>query len=130
MVDNSTATVIVVDDDASIRRALKTQLQILGLNVLVMESALELLASEIPTENALFLLDVHLPGMNGIELCESLATARPGLRTVLMTGHSDRQTRQLMRRVKPAACLFKPFDENALLRVIRKALPNVPNLPH
>jgi FixJ family two-component response regulator len=126
----STATVIVVDDDASIRRSLQTLLQVLKFNVVVFPSAEGLLASELPTDPACLLLDVYLPGMSGIELCRNLATSGRHLPTVLMTGRDDRQTRQMMLEAKPVACLFKPFDEKTLLRVIRKALRNAPNLPH
>jgi FixJ family two-component response regulator len=92
--------VIVVDDDVSIRRALRTQLQILGFNVSVFESAEELLASEFPTDNACLLLDVYMPGMSGIELCRSLAASGRHLPTILMTCHDDEQTRKIMREAK------------------------------
>src|SRR5208282_6865614 len=81
----STATVIVVDDDASVRRALRRQLQILGFNVLDFESAEELLASESPTGDACLLLDIYMPGMNGIELCRSLASSGRHLPTILIS---------------------------------------------
>src|SRR6266436_10379807 len=68
----STATVIVVDDDASMRRALRRQLQILGFDVLDFGSAEEFLTSELPTGDACLLLDVYMPAMNGIELCRKL----------------------------------------------------------
>jgi FixJ family two-component response regulator len=126
---NSTATVIVVDDDASICRALERQLQILGFNALVFHSAEELLAGEFPTDNACLLLDVYMPGMGGIELCQSLVAAGRHLPTILMSGQDDRGTRQMMREAKSIARLFKPFDEKSLLRAIRKALPNRSDLP-
>jgi len=66
------ATVVVVDDDASIRRALRWQLQILGFNVLDFGSAEEFLSSEIPTGDVCLLLDVYMPGMSGVELCGKL----------------------------------------------------------
>ena len=47
------------------------ELQILGFDVLVLQSAEELLACEFPTDNACLLLDVYMPGMSGIELCQS-----------------------------------------------------------
>jgi len=117
---------IVVDDDASIRRALRTLLQILGFNVLVFQSAEELLASEFPTDNACLLLDVYMPGMSGIELCRSLVASGRHLPTLLMSGRDDERTRRIMRETKSIARLFKPFDEKTLLRAIRKALPNRP----
>ncbi len=126
----STATVIVVDDDAFVRRALRTQLQILGFNVLDFPSAQEFLLSEFPTGDACLLLDIYMPGMTGVELCRSMAASGRHLPTILISGRDDRQTRQMMREANPIASLLKPFDEKTLLRAIRKALPNQLNLPH
>ncbi len=125
----STATVIVVDDDPSIRRALRRQLQILGFGVLDFESAEEFLASEPPTGDACLLLDVYMPGMTGIELYRSLVASGRDLPTILISGRDDQQTRQMMRKANPIATLLKPFDEKKLLSAIRKALPNRSNLP-
>jgi FixJ family two-component response regulator len=125
-----TATIIVVDDDTSIRRALRRQLQILGFNVLDFESAEEFLASEIPTADACLLLDVYMPGMTGIALCRSMAASGRHLPTILISGRDDPQTRKAMREANPIARLLKPFDEKSLLRAIKKALPNLTNLPH
>src|SRR5260370_18969872 len=124
-----TATVIVVDDDTSIRRALRRQLQILGFGVLDFESAEEFLASEPPTGDACLLLDVYMPGMTGIELYRSLVASGRDLPTILISGPHDQQTRQMMRKANPIATLLKPFDEKKLLSAIRKALPNRSNLP-
>ena len=126
----STATVIVVDDDVSVRRALRTQLQILGFNVLDFPSAEEFLASGFPTGDACLLLDVYMPGMNGVELCRSLVASGRHLPTILISGRDDRQTRQMMREANPIASLLKPFDEKTLLQAIRKALPDRLSLPH
>ena len=125
-----TATVIVVDDDASIRRALRRQLQILGFNVLDFGSAEEFLASDIPTDGACLLLDVYMPAMTGIELCGKLAETGRRLPTILISGRDDAHTKKMIREAKPIASLLKPFDEKSLLRAIRKALPNQSNLPH
>jgi two-component system, chemotaxis family, CheB/CheR fusion protein len=124
--NKSTATVIVVDDDASIRRALRRQLQILGFNVLDFQSAQEFLMSDIPTGDACLLLDVFMPGMTGIELCRNLKASGRCLPTILISGRDDLQTRKMMRDAHPVASLLKPFDEKNLLRAIRKALPNRP----
>ena len=120
----------MVDDDASIRRALRRQLQILGFNVLDFESAEEFLMSEIPAGEACLLLDVYMPAMTGIELCKKMTESERYLPTILISGRDDAQTRKLMREAKPIASLLKPFDEKSLLRAIRKALPNHSNLPH
>jgi FixJ family two-component response regulator len=112
----------VVDDDASIRRALRTQLLALGFNVMVCENAEELLASEFPPGAACLLLDVWMPGMSGIELCQGLAATGRELPTILMSGVDDERTMEIMRGAEPIACLFKPFDQKQLTRAIRKAL--------
>ncbi len=119
----------MVDDDASVRRALRTQLQILGFNVLDFACAEEFLASEFPTGDACLLIDVYMPGMNGVELCRSLAASGRRLPTILISGRDDRQTNKMIREANPIASLLKPFDEEKLLRAIRKALPIGSNLP-
>ena len=120
---------IVVDDDSSIRRALRRQLQILGFNVLDFQSAEEFLTSDIPTGDACLLLDVFMPGMTGIELCRSMAESGRQLPTILISGRDDAPTRKMMRDANPIASLLKPFDEKILVRAIRKALGKRTNLP-
>jgi FixJ family two-component response regulator len=117
-----TATVIVVDDDSSIRRALRRQLHILGFSVLDFQTAEDFLASELPAGDACLLLDVYMPGMTGIELCRKMAASGRCVPTILISGRDDRQTREMIRKANPVASLFKPFDEDTLLLAIRKAL--------
>ena len=117
-----TATVIVLDDDLSVCRALKLQLEILNFNVLVFHSAEELLASEIPSEHMCLLADVYLPGMDGVSLSRHMSVHDPKVPTILMSGRDDERTARLMGEAKPVAILFKPFDQKTLLRAIRKAL--------
>jgi CheY-like chemotaxis protein len=116
----TTVTVVVVEDDASIRGALRRQPQILGFNVRDFQGAEEFLASEFPTGNACLLLDVYMPGMSGIELCRTLAASGRQVPTILMSGREDEQTRQMMSDANPIAILIKPFDENNLLRAISR----------
>jgi two-component system response regulator FixJ len=120
--NKAAATVIVVDDDASLRYALRRQLQVLGFIVLDFQSAEELLSGDLPLGNACLLLDVYMPGIKGIELCRSLAALKWHLPTILMSGSDDERTRQMMREANPIASLVKPFDEESLLRAIRMAL--------
>lgn len=111
---------IVVDDDASIRRALRTQLHILGFNVLVFQSAEEVLACEVAAGDTYLLLDIYIRGISGFGLWRTLAAAERLLPTILMSGREDQQTRQIMCEAKPIASLFKPFEEKALLGAIRE----------
>ena len=119
----------MVDDDASVRCALRRQLQILGFKVLDFHSAEEFLTSDIPTGDACLLLDVYMPGMTGFELCRSMAASGRCLPTILMSGRDDPHTRKMMRVLTPIASLIKPFDEKILVRAIRKALGNRTNQP-
>jgi FixJ family two-component response regulator len=119
---NRKTTVIVIDDDVSVCRALKTLLRISGYNVLIFQTAEIMLASKFPNGETCLLSDIYLPGMNGIELCRLLANREPPLPTILMSGRDDENTRRLMREAKPIACLFKPFSEGDLLHAIRKAM--------
>jgi FixJ family two-component response regulator len=125
LAEKSTATVIVVDDDVSIRRALASQLRILGFAVSVFQSADELQISELPTDNACLLVDVYMKGMSGIEICQRLAASGCHLPTIMMSGRDDEVTREIMRQAQPIAGLFKPFDQKTLLQAIRKALRSV-----
>jgi two-component system, LuxR family, response regulator FixJ len=99
------------------------QLQAVGFNVLVFESAESLLDSDLPIENACLLVDIYLMSkMSGLELCQNLAAAGRRLSIVLMSARDDDLTRRVMSETKATARLVKPFDEETLLRAIRKAL--------
>jgi FixJ family two-component response regulator len=115
-------TVIVVDDDPSMRRALRMQLRLVGFNVILSESGEKLLDSEFPTMNACLLSDIYMPGMNGDELSRRLSAAGKRLPTIFMSAHEDKMTRRVMEEANAVASLFKPFDEKTLLRAIAKAL--------
>jgi two-component system, LuxR family, response regulator FixJ len=98
------------------------QLGIAGYKVRVFDSAESFLASKGACANTCFLLDIYMPGMSGIELWEHLAADGRLMPTVLMSGRDDEVSRKLARRARGVPCLFKPFDESALLRGIRKAM--------
>jgi len=121
--------VIVLDGDPFMRRALRTQLQAAGFNVLVFESTESLLDSELPSDNACLLLNIYMiPGMSGVEICRKLAEAGKQLPTILMSACDDELTRRVVTEAEAVAGLSKPFDERALLRAIRKALRKHTNL--
>ena len=121
-------TVIVVDSDRFMRRALKMQLKLAGFNVLLFDSAESLLESSLLTKNACLLLDMHLPGINCVELCRKLAASGRQPSTILMSASDDELTHRIVTEAKAVAVLSKPFDEEALLGAIRKALLKPPNL--
>ncbi len=122
-------TVIVVDDDVFMRRALRTQLGAAGFKVIAIDRAESLLKRNFPLADVCLLLDICLPGLTGVQLCRELIASGRQLPTVLMTGRDDGMSSEIMRETGAAASLFKPFDEKALLSAIRKALRRQPKLP-
>jgi len=115
-------TVLVVDDDSRLLRAIARLIRSAGVKVLTFDRPVHLLASEVPKTNVCLLLDVHLPEMNGVQLYEMLAIAQRDLPVIMMTGRDDAQTRHLLQRVSPVAILIKPFDEALLFDAIFRAL--------
>jgi two-component system, LuxR family, response regulator FixJ len=119
---NKERTVLVVDDDSRLLRALATLIRAAGVNALTFERPADLLAAEVPATDVCLLLDVHMPEMNGVQLYETLTAARPDLPVIMMTGRDDAQTRHLLQRVSTVAVLNKPFDEALLFDAIFRAL--------
>ena len=119
---------IVADSDRSMRRALQMQLQLAGFNVRVFGNAESLLKCKLPTKNVCLLLDMHLLEVSCIELCRRLAAAGRQMPTVLMSSCDDDLIHGDVTEVKAVAVLSKPFDEEALLGAIRKALLKPSNL--
>jgi two-component system response regulator FixJ len=115
-------TVLVVDDDPSVLPALARLIRAAGLKVATFDRPSVLLASEVPATNACMLVDVDLPEMNGIQLCEALVRSGRGLPAIIITGHNDVETRRMIARAHPVATLFKPIDERTLLEAIDRAL--------
>jgi FixJ family two-component response regulator len=116
------ATVLVVDDEPSILRSLKRLVSASGFHVQTFGRPSELLASEIPKSNACMVVDIDLPEMNGIEMCEVLKGSGRGLPAILITGRTDARTRSLAAQANAVAVLFKPFEEEPLLEAIARAI--------
>jgi two-component system response regulator FixJ len=93
----------------------------LGFEVRAFDGPRAVLASDIPKTDACLMVDVHLPEMNGVELCAALAAAGHRLPVIMITGHVDKATRELARRADPVAILFKPFSRGSLLAALSKA---------
>ena len=115
-------TVLVVDDDARLLRALATLIRSAGFNARTFDRPAQLLAAELPKTDVCLLLDVYMPEMNGVQLYQKLAVAGRDLPVIMMTGRDDSQTRSLVQGVNAVAVLNKPFDEALLLDAIFRAL--------
>ena len=116
------AIVMVLDDDTSMCRSLRRLISAAGFQVLTFSKPSELLASDIPRSNACLLVDINLPEMTGIQMCEVLKRSGRSLPTILITARTDAQTRSLAAQSDPIALLFKPFEEELLLDAIDRAL--------
>jgi CheY-like chemotaxis protein len=115
-------TIHVIDDDASTRRALTRLILSLGFEVEVFDSAEAFLAEASPASCSCLLVDVHMPGMSGVDLCRKLAASGSTLPTILMSARADAGTKMMARSARPVTTLFKPFDEEALLSAISLAM--------
>jgi FixJ family two-component response regulator len=114
--------IAVVDDDKAVRDALRELLRSMGFDVVVFASAEAFLASRHREQVDCLITDVHLPGMNGAALVQSLARAGIGPPALLITAHDDRSTLELIRQTAPVAHLRKPFSDDELAAAIARAL--------
>ena len=114
--------VFVVDDDESVREALKSLLRSVGLRVEVFASAPEFLARPRSEGPACLVLDVRLPGLSGIELQRALVERNLYIPIVFLTGHGD--IPMTVRAIKAGAVEFltQPFHDQELLDAIQQAL--------
>jgi FixJ family two-component response regulator len=111
----------IVDDDASIRQALKSLMRSVRFGVDAFGSAEEFLASERVNDTACLILDVYLPGMNGFELQNHMKTEGRDIPIIFITAHSDEGSRQRALKGGAADFLSKPVRREALLKAIRSA---------
>src|ERR1700689_2074413 len=86
--------VSIVDDDASIREALKSLMRSVRFDVEAFGSAEEFLGSERSSDTACLILDVYLPGMSGFDLQTLLNLERRGIPIIFITAHADEISRQ------------------------------------
>jgi CheY-like chemotaxis protein len=113
-------TILVVEDEADVRKIVRRQLESLGHRVLVAEAATEaLLLLTGPGAPDLLLTDVVLAtGMNGIDLARAARDARPGLPVIFMSGYTAVPEAQQRIRETGAPLLSKPFGTRQLERAV------------
>src|SRR4051812_24948122 len=86
---SATPTVFVVDDDAAVRKAVARLLASLGFVAVIFDSPVEFLAAYDPEAPGCLLLDLEMPGLNGLELQETLAQRGGALPIIFLSGHGD-----------------------------------------
>ena len=114
--------VFVVDDDLSVRSAIKRLIDSMGLHVELFESAQGFLASKLPNVPSCLILDIRLPGISGLNLQRRLAEADIQIPIIFITAHGD--IPMTVRAMKAGAVEFltKPFRDQDLLDAIDLAL--------
>lgn len=115
----SLAPIAIVDDDAPVRRALGRLLRSEGLVGQEYAGAAEFLASLPSGRPACLVLDLHMPGIDGLELQRGLSRDWPGIPVIFVTGQNSPETEAAARAMHPVAYLLKPIDGESLIRAIR-----------
>jgi FixJ family two-component response regulator len=112
----------VIDDDVSVREGLTTLLESVGLAVQSFGSAREFLVGPLTAPNGCVVLDVNMPGMNGLDLQREMNTLGIALPVIFLTGHGD--IPMTVRALKAGAAHFltKPVQEKELMGAIQQAL--------
>lgn len=122
-----TPRVSIVDDDESVREAIRSLLRSVGFQAEVFASAEEFLSSDYQRNAECLILDVCMPGMSGLQLQERLASAKCDVPIIFITAHvSDIEARKRALRSGAVDFLIKPFSEEALLNDVYKALESGP----
>lgn len=116
------AAVFAVDDEVFTLNALTRVLKQAGLRAITFSSAEEFLASHDPEQHGCLLLDVSMPGMNGLELQKALKERQSKIPVIILTGNST--VRMAVDAIKDGAIDFieKPFDNKELLKSVWHAI--------
>ena len=115
-------TVFVIDDDAGVRASIQGLLKSASLRSVSFGTAEEFLRCKLPTGPSCLVLDVSLPGVNGLDLQRALADAGAQIPIIFITGHGD--IPMTVKAMKSGAVEFltKPFQDQDLLDAIHQAL--------
>ena len=117
---HSPPTIAIIDDDQSVRESLIDLLEVLGFSPTSYASAFDFLASASVSDADCLLLDISMPGMNGVELNAELTSRSIAIPVVFMTGHAQEA---IISEAKSAGtCLFKPFGGKELKAAIESAI--------
>lgn len=114
--------VFVVDDDISVRESLELLIRTEGWQPELFVSAKEFLAHRRTPLPSCLVLDVSLPGLDGLELQRRIADGQSDLPIIFITGHGDVPTSVKAMKAGAIEFLTKPFSDDALLGAIRQAL--------
>jgi FixJ family two-component response regulator len=112
----------VVDDDESIRRTTTFLIESFGFRAAAFESAGNFLKSGQLHDTSCLIVDVQMPGMNGLELQSELAAAGYDIPIIFITAYDNKVSRRQAMQAGAVAFLGKPFSDEQLLQTVRSAL--------
>src|SRR5437588_1391402 len=121
--------VSIVDDDVSVRRSTRRLLRCSGFRAEVFASAEEFLESQSAAETACLILDLRMPGMNGLELQRRLAQNGNRVPIIFLSAHASEEDERSALRAGAVQFLRKPISKEALLNAIRDALKHSMSTP-
>ncbi|HEX4169419.1 MAG TPA: response regulator [Bryobacteraceae bacterium] len=119
---HGTSIVFVVDDDVSVRESLELLLRFEGWEPETFGSAQEFLNRPRPLVPSCLVLDVFLPGLNGLDLQKRVALERSDMPIIFITGHGDVPTSVQAMKAGAVEFLMKPFKHNVLVDAVRESL--------
>lgn len=120
--DQKDTTIFVVDDDASVRRALKRLIKITGFKVKTFGSAREFIDSGHYRSTGVLVLDMRMPDMSGLELQKYMTDSGSDMPVVFITAHEDISAQRMALQAGAIDFLKKPFEDQVLLGSIQRAL--------
>jgi FixJ family two-component response regulator len=112
----------IVDDDESIRRTTTFLIESFGFRAAAFESADTFLKSGQLDDTSCLIVDVQMPGTNGLELQNELAAAGYDIPVIFITAYDNKVSRKQAMQAGAVAFLGKPFSDEELLQTIRSAL--------
>jgi FixJ family two-component response regulator len=119
--------VYVIDDDASVRTAIRRLLLSLRLPVKLFESAEQFLADADRNSPGCMILDLRLPGMSGLQLQQQLVDDHWHLPVIIVSAHDDEESRDAAMRNGAIAFIRKPFDRQQFLSSVHAAVAAISN---
>jgi FixJ family two-component response regulator len=120
--NGNTRIVAIVDDDESVRFALKGMMKSVGLPAEAFSSAEDFLNSGLLHQTACLIADIRMPGMSGLDLQNKLNAEHCRIPIIFITAHGDAKLRLQALRGGAVEFLAKPFDDEVLLENVRAAL--------
>src|SRR5438445_7977484 len=122
MTSQDTLTVFVIDDDAAVRASIQGLLKSVDLRSEAFATTREFLRSKRPDGPSCLILDVRLPGVNGLDFQRELADADIRIPIIFITGHGDIPMTVKAMKAGAVEFLTKPFRDQDLLDAIHQAL--------